>query len=144
MKHLKRSSRTILGPSLGIALVVGACVPALAQSDRQADVSFEKLNTNSSVASQAGPSSAGRPVAGLASLPAYAQGPISAALGEDDSHYALYPNRNGLRGENPRQKLVAEFTRRGAEVSSHNLRWGFEMRGYGYGDTLHALEAVSP
>jgi len=83
-------------------------------------------------------------VAGLPSLPADAQGPISTALGKDDSGYRVHPHANGLRGENLQQALVAEFTRRGAEVRSHNVRWGLETRGYGYGDALHMLKAVAP
>ena len=83
-------------------------------------------------------------MAGLPSLPADAQGPISAALGKDDSDYRVHPNANGLRGENLRQGLVAEFTRRGVEVHSHSVRWGLETRGYGYGDALHAVESVAP
>jgi hypothetical protein len=80
----------------------------------------------------------------LSSLPTDAQGPISAALGKDDSGYWVRSSPEGFRGENPRYALVAEFTRAGAEVRSHNLRWGMETRGYGYGDALHPVRAVAP
>src|SRR5208337_2161670 len=116
MNRLGTSSGTILVPSLTIALVVGVCVPGLAQSNTQKETSFGKLNTSTPVAiltspgTSAGKSSEGKSVAGLLSLPADAQGPISAALGKGDSGYWVHPNANGLRGENLRQALVAEFT----------------------------------
>jgi hypothetical protein len=150
MNRIGTRSGTILGPSLAIALVFGVCVPGLAQSNTQKEPSFGKLNTSTPAANPASPStSAGKSserksVAELPSLPADAQGPISAALGKDTSGYWVHPNANGFRGENLRQALVAEFTRRGAEVRSHNVRWGLETRGYGYGDALHSAKAVAP
>jgi hypothetical protein len=80
----------------------------------------------------------------LSSLPANAQGPISAAAGKDDSGYWAHPTANGFRTENPCQSLTAEFTRQGAEVRIHNLRWGLETRGYGYGDVLYRIRPVPP
>jgi hypothetical protein len=65
-------------------------------------------------------------------------------LGKDDSGYWVHRIDEGFRGENPQQSLVAEFTRQGTKVCSHNLRWGFETRGYGYGDALHPVKAVVP
>lgn len=150
MNRIGKSSGTILAPSLGIALVVGVCLPGLAQTNTQKEASAGKLNTNTPVANLASPStsavksSEGKSVVGLTSLPADAQGPISAVLGKHDSSYRVHPNANGLRGENLRQGLVAEFTRRGAEVRSHNERWGLETRGYGYGNALHTAKAVAP
>jgi hypothetical protein len=150
MNRIGTRSGTILGPSLAIVLVVGVCVPGLAQSNTQKEASFGKLNTSTPVANLASPStsagksSEGKSVPGLASIPAGAQGPISATLGKDDSGYRVRPNANGLRGENLRQAFVAEFTRRGAEVRSHSVRWGLETRGYGYGDALHTVKAVAP
>ncbi len=96
----------------------------------------------------AGQASSGKAGAGLSSLPADAQGPVSAALGKGDSTYWLHRSAAGFRGENPRQGLVAEFTRQGAEVRiearTQNLRWGLVTRGYGYGDALHRVKAVAP
>jgi nucleoside-specific outer membrane channel protein Tsx len=150
MNRIGTRSGTILGPSFGIALVLGVCVPGLAQSNTQKKPSLGKLNTSTPAANLASPStsagksSEGKSVAGLPGLQADAQGPISAALGKDDSGYWVHPNADGFRGENLRQALVAEFTRRGAEVRSHNWRWGLEARGYGYGDALHKVKAVAP
>jgi nucleoside-specific outer membrane channel protein Tsx len=95
-------------------------------------------------ASDAGKPSAAKSATGLSSLPEDAQGPISAALGKDDSGYWLRPSAGGFRGANPRQALEAEFTREGAEVRSRNLLWGLETRGYGYGDALRPAKAVAP
>jgi hypothetical protein len=100
-------------------------------------------NVTSPSASASTPS-AGKSATSLSSLPPDAQGPISAALGKDDSGYWVHPSAKGFRGENPQHALVAEFTRAGAEVRSHNLRWGLVTRGYGYGDALHRVEAVAP
>jgi hypothetical protein len=150
MNRIGARSGTIFGPSLAIGLVVGVCVPGLAQSNTQKDAWFGKLNKSTPAANLASPStpagksSEGKSVAGLPSLPADAQGRISAALGKDDSDYRVHPNANGLRAENLRQALVAEFTRRGVEVRSHNVRWGLETRRYGYGDALHSVKAVAP
>ena len=150
MKRIEIRSGAVLGPSLAIALVVGVFVPGLAQSNTQREASFGKLNTSTPVANPAGPStsvgksSERKSVAGLPTLPADVQGPILAALGKNDSGYMVHPSAKGLRGENLRQAWVAEFTRRGAEVRSHNVRWGLETRGYGYGDALHAVRAVAP
>jgi FG-GAP repeat/Abnormal spindle-like microcephaly-assoc'd, ASPM-SPD-2-Hydin len=91
-----------------------------------------------------GRSSTAKSPTGLSSLPADAQGPISAALGKDDTNYWVHPSAKGFGGENPKQALQAEFTRQGAEVSSLNLRWGLETRAYGYGDALHPLKGVAP
>ncbi len=87
---------------------------------------------------------AGKPAAGLSSLPPGAHGPISATLGKDDSRYWVHRNAKGFGGENPQHALVAEFTRQGAEVRSHNLRWALETRAYGYGDALHPVKAAMP
>jgi hypothetical protein len=78
------------------------------------------------------------------SLPVDAQGLISWALGKNDSSYWVHRNAAGFLGENPQQGLVAKFTREGAEVRHHNLRWALEIRGYGYGNSLHPLRAVAP
>jgi FG-GAP repeat/Abnormal spindle-like microcephaly-assoc'd, ASPM-SPD-2-Hydin len=84
------------------------------------------------------------PSAGLSSLSSGAQGPISAALGKDDSAYWIHAIAGGLRGENPRQALTTDFTKQGAEVRSHDLRWSLEARSFGYGDALGPLKAVAP
>ncbi len=80
----------------------------------------------------------------LASLPLDAQGPISAALGKNNSSYWVHRSAEGFRGENLRHVLVTDFTRAGAEVRSHNLHWTLETRGYGYGDALHRARVVAP
>jgi uncharacterized repeat protein (TIGR03803 family) len=88
--------------------------------------------------------SAAKTATGLWTLPRDAQGPISAALGKNDSSYWIHRNANGFRGENPRHVLAAEFTRQGAEVRSSKLRWALETRAFGYGDALHPVKAVPP
>ena len=157
MRKLRRSFLLKVSPSL-IAIVVAAMAPesgaqvngAAPQSGesrplRVANLAGPRTSASTSAASK---SSEGKSATGLSSLPPDAQGPISAALGKDDSGYWVHRNATGFRGENPRHALVAEFTRQGAEVRSeirgHNLRWRLETRAYGYGDALHPLKAVAP
>jgi hypothetical protein len=135
----------VVALSLAFALVGGVCVPGLAQLDTRKDASFLKLNSSVPVANMAGLStSASKSATGLSSLPIDARGSISAALGNDDSGYWFHRSAEGLSEENPRQALVAVFTREGAEVRSQNLSWQLETRGYGYGDAVHEVNAVSP
>ena len=81
---------------------------------------------------------------GLSSLPADAQGPISAKLGKDDSRYWFHDNTDGVHAENAQQALTVDFTQRGAEVHSQNMHWWLQTSGYGYGDTLFPVSAAAP
>jgi len=65
-------------------------------------------------------------------------------MGKDDFGYWVHPSAGGLRGENPQQALTTDFTKQGAEVRSHDLRWALETRAYGYGDALRRVKAVAP
>jgi hypothetical protein len=87
---------------------------------------------------------AAQAASGLSGLPASAQGPVSAALGKDNSRYWVQGRAGGFRAENPRQAMHADFTQQGAEICSQSLRWGLEVRGYGYGDSLQPVNAVAP
>jgi len=80
----------------------------------------------------------------LSILPAAGQGPISAALGRDDSRYWLYATAGSFHAENPQHALAANFTRQGVEIRSNAARWGISLRGYGYGDALVAVRQVAP
>jgi hypothetical protein len=55
---------------------------------------------------------------GLSSLPAAARGPISAALGADDSQYRIV----GLSARNPAQGLSASFGRSGVTIEGDGRR----------------------
>ena len=81
---------------------------------------------------------------GLSSLPAAAQGPISAALGRDDSRYWSHATARGFHAENPQHALAADFTSEGVEVRSKTARWSFGLRGYGYGESLLAVSHSAP
>ena len=137
--------------------ILFALTPSLLAPSTRAAKNDLSLNSNSgvpvaSIASpspSAGASSASKPSAdksatGLSSLPADARGPISEASGKDDSGYWFHPTANGLRGENPRHALRAELTKQGTEIRHHSLRWGLEVRGYGYGDALRRVRPVAP
>src|SRR5450631_3563608 len=132
MNRMGKSSRGVLALSLAMALVGGICERGRAQLNTEKDASFVNLSSRLPVTKVTSPStsasttSAGESATSLSSLPPNAQGPISAALGKDDSGYWFHPIAKGFSGENPQHALVAEFTRAGAEVHSHNLRWGLE------------------
>ncbi len=143
MSYLEFKSKScgakLLSLGIVLALAIGVIQPAQAQASAAKSSSIQSAK-------------------GLSSLPTDAQGPISAALGKDDSGYWLHHGAVGFRGVNPKQGLAVEFTRQGAAVQgearskvrgdnrsdSHNLRWVLETRGCGYGDALHRVEAVDP
>jgi len=129
-----------------VALVGGICVSGHAQSNTQKDVPFANLKSSlpAKLAIAASKPSKGKSATDLSNLPADAQGPISAALGKDDSGYWVHRDGEGFHGENQQHALVVEFTRQGAEVRSHLLGWLLETRGYGYGDALYPAKAVAP
>jgi FG-GAP repeat/Abnormal spindle-like microcephaly-assoc'd, ASPM-SPD-2-Hydin len=147
------SRRSFLTMSLAVVLVGPIYVPGQAQVNRPKNASLVSQNSSITTVSPLGPKSAStasanlreeKPATVLSSLSLDAKGPISAALGKDNSAYWVHRTTQGLRGENPLQALVAEFREDGAQVASRDLRWGLEMRGYGYGDAVHAVKAVTP
>jgi hypothetical protein len=147
MNRIGKSFRDILALCLAVPLVGGVCERGRAQLNTQKDASFVNLNSSVPVTSpsaSASTTSVGTSATSLSSLPLGAQAPISAVLGKDDSRYWVHRSANGFREENPRHALVAEFTRQGVEVRSHNQRWGLETRAYGYGDATHRVKAVAP
>jgi hypothetical protein len=147
MRKLGRSSLLKFSVSL-IAILVAVMAAEIRAQVKSAAPRLGKSRTlpvaKLALSTSASQSSAGKSANGLSSLPPDARGPISAALGKDDSSYWVHRSAKGFRGDNPRHALVAEFTRGGAKVCSKNLRWGLETRGYGYGDALHPVKAVAP
>jgi len=77
---------------------------------------------------------------GLTSLPAAAQGPVSAALGRDQQGYRLV----GLRALNPAQRLRVSFSGRGVAVASSGARFSMTLSAYGYAGALRPSQAVRP
>jgi hypothetical protein len=80
----------------------------------------------------------------LSDLPPAAQAQISATLGRDHAGYHAVARGRGFRAENPRHGLVAHFTASGVQVGVGTATWGLALRGYGYGDELQAVSAVTP
>jgi len=84
--------------------------------------------------------------AGLMSLPAAAQGPVSAALGRDQAAYRF----DGLAAHNPAQGFSARFGRSGVAVAtpsgsgSGSARFTISLRAFGRGSAPAALAPVSP
>ena len=81
---------------------------------------------------------------GLSSLPAAAQGPISAVLGQGDSRYWFYATEASIHAENPQHALNVDLTPHGAKVHSDAAWWGLALRGYGYGHELLAINHATP
>jgi hypothetical protein len=81
---------------------------------------------------------------GLLSLPAAAQGPVSAALGADQGTYRVGVSRGGFVAATPAQRLHSTFTRSGVLVASAGVRVGLSLAAVGLGDSLRPLGAVAP
>ena len=79
-----------------------------------------------------------------ASLPALAQGLISALIGADQSVYHARLDGAHLRMDNPGQGLSADFSVEGMQVSAGEHSWRLALEGYGYGESLQPLPAVDP
>jgi trimeric autotransporter adhesin len=77
---------------------------------------------------------------GLTSLPAAAQGPVSAALGRHDPAYRVA----GLRAVNPAQRLHVQFSRHGVAVAAGAARLGLTLTAYGYASALQPLGSAAP
>jgi FG-GAP repeat len=81
-----------------------------------------------------------RALVGLLSLPAAAQGPVSAALGRDQAAYHI----RGLVAHNPAQRLAARFGRSGVAITAGRTRFAVALTAFGRADALRPLAAVSP
>ena len=80
----------------------------------------------------------------VSALPLPAQARISSVLGRDDSGYHAFTQARGFRAENSAHQLAADFTETGIEVRAGTETWRLALRGYGYGDDLHAGAVVAP
>jgi FG-GAP repeat len=140
-----------LQPSRNLGVVAGPSVPHRAAAPKRVlgAIAFACLALG--VLLHQGLSSPSRPVAsgvgahatsraGLSSLPATAQGPVSAALGHDQAAYRLA----GLVAHNPAQRLSARFGRSGVAVAAGSARFAIALKAFGRGDALRALAPVSP
>jgi hypothetical protein len=78
--------------------------------------------------------------AGLLSLPAAAQAPVSAALGRDQAAYQIH----GLVARNPAQRLAARFGRSGVAVTAGSARFAIALEAFGRSNALRALTPGSP
>jgi hypothetical protein len=78
--------------------------------------------------------------AGLLSLPAAAQGSVSAALGRDQAAYRI----EGLAAHNPAQRLSARFGRSGVAITAGSTQFTISLKAFGRGSAPMALSAVSP
>jgi trimeric autotransporter adhesin len=77
---------------------------------------------------------------GLSSLPLAAQGPVSAALGRDDTDYRI----DGLVGRNPAQRFSARFGRTGIAITAGSARFTLALKAFGRGVALESLQPVRP
>lgn len=82
---------------------------------------------------------------GLLSLPLAAQGPVSAALGRDQTAYRIH----GLMAHNPAQRFSARFGRSGVTITTGSVTTGsaqfaISLQAFGRGSAPAALSPVSP
>ncbi len=77
---------------------------------------------------------------GLTSLPLTAQGPVSAALGQDEPAYRV----TALRAVNPAQHLRAGFSSHGVTVAVGKARLDMALSAYGYASALEPVGSVVP
>jgi trimeric autotransporter adhesin len=152
MNQAGRSSRNDFVLILALVSLSAVCTPSLEQSNPIGRLSSNDSMPTANLANRGTLAAAStentlpaeKAAASLSSLPAGAQGPISAALGKDDSGYWLRQNGEGFRGENQRQALSMVFTKQGTEINSHNQRWALETRAYGYGTALLPVKEAVP
>jgi trimeric autotransporter adhesin len=96
------------------------------------------------VRAQNGTKDKAKPKSDISTLPEAAQERISAALGRDRAAYRTTAQTGGFRMENPRNGLSAEFTSSDVEFHAGANQWGMELKGYGHGDNMHAVDRVAP
>jgi IPT/TIG domain/FG-GAP repeat len=89
--------------------------------------------------------SAGSSQTRLSSMPAVAQGSISAALGAvDHAYWVTASSGGGYRALSSSQSLHASFGRSGVALSIGKLHVGLNLRDVGYGRALTAVGDVAP
>ncbi len=80
----------------------------------------------------------------LSNLPALAQAPVSAALGQDIASYHARVSKTGVEVENASQKLSAEFTQRGVAIRNGEADFQLALKGYGHGSDIQLVQKVEP
>jgi hypothetical protein len=68
-----------------------------------------------------------------------ARGPVSAALGRDQTAYRI----DGLVAHNPAQQLSAQFGRSGVVIRTASTRFAVSLKGFGRGEALQPLAVGS-
>jgi hypothetical protein len=70
----------------------------------------------------------------LADLPPAALPAISSVLGRNDVKYGMQETKDGYSAQNAANHLAAHYAANGVEIRSQSANWGFEFRGWGYGE----------
>jgi len=84
------------------------------------------------------------PQAQSSNLSVAARSRISTVLGHDAVGFRARPEGNGFRIENPRHRLVADFTSEGVNLRSGSSHWTLAFLGYGYGPAITRAERTAP
>jgi hypothetical protein len=80
----------------------------------------------------------------LLTLPALAQGPVSAALGGDAPAYRVHDSQGALWASSPAAHLRSSFASSGVSISSGHAKLGLRLEGVGFGSTLAAVRSGTP
>jgi hypothetical protein len=80
----------------------------------------------------------------LSKLPLDAQSTVSTNLGRDIAAYRARSSGGGIEAENARNKFAVKFTPRGLDLHRGSRRWRLDVRNYGYGGALKAVQTASP
>jgi hypothetical protein len=80
----------------------------------------------------------------VATAPSQALGTISRVIGADQIAYRAVATARGLRLDNRRQHIRADFTARGIRVDSGSKQIGLALVGVGYGSALQHVAPVTP
>jgi hypothetical protein len=81
---------------------------------------------------------------GLLTLPALAQGPVSAALGSNVPAYRVHDSQGALWASSPAADLRSSFASSGVSISSGHAKLGLRLEGVGFGSTLAAVRSGTP
>ena len=127
-RHLTRDGLLLAAALLVLTLAASVYVGLPRQSRSHARASAARGSTHAS----------------LLTLPATAQGPVSAAVGRADPRFRVRAAGAVLSAWSPAQRLRSQFSRSSVSVSAGSARLSMRLAAIGYGSALRPVDAVVP